>query len=118
MNKPVRRLGLAVVRGRSMQPTLYAGDRLIVLHGASPRRGGLAVVRLPDGTVAVKRATVREPRGWWVESDNQREGVDSWRVGAIPDADVVARVMVRVWPPRWPRRRSGRRLRSRQRRAG
>ena len=106
MNGPVRRLGLAVVRGRSMQPTLYAGDRLLVLHGAPPRRGGLVVVRLPDGTVAVKRATRREPQGWWVESDNLSEGVDSWRVGAIPDAEVVARVVLRVWPPR-RRRRAG-----------
>jgi hypothetical protein len=90
-----------------MQPTLYAGDRLLVLHGASPRQGGLAVVRLPGGTVAVKRATRREPQGWWVESDNQPEGVDSWRVGAIPETDVLARVVARVWPPRRPGRRRG-----------
>ena len=31
--------GLAVVRGRSMQPTLYDGDRLLVRHGAAPREG-------------------------------------------------------------------------------
>jgi phage repressor protein C with HTH and peptisase S24 domain len=82
-----------------MQPTLYDGDRLLVVHGARPRTGGLAVVRLPDGVVAVKRATRREPGGWWVERDNATEGVDSWSVGAIPDADVVARVLVRFWPP-------------------
>ena len=98
---PGRRLGVAVVRGRSMQPTLYDGDRLLVLHGAPPRPGGLAVVRLPDGVVAVKRATRRESSGgWWVERDNPREGVDSWAVGAIPDGDVLARVVVRWWPPR------------------
>ncbi len=89
-----------MVRGRSMQPTLYDGDRLVVLHGAAPRPGGLAVVRLPDGVVAVKRATRREGEGWWVERDNPAEGVDSWLVGAVPDADVVARVLLRVWPPR------------------
>lgn len=98
---PSRRLGLAIVRGRSMQPTLYAGDRLLVLHGAAPRVGGLAVVRLPDGVVAVKRVTRREPEGWWVERDNPAEGVDSWSVGAIPEQDVVARVLVRLWPVRW-----------------
>src|SRR6185312_12148956 len=43
--------GLAVVRGRSMQPTLYDGDRLLVRHGAVPRDGALVVVRLPDGVV-------------------------------------------------------------------
>lgn len=96
--RPARRVGIAVVRGRSMQPSLYDGDRLLVLHGAAPRMRGLAVVRLPDGVVAVKRVTRREGDGWWVERDNPSEGVDSWQVGAIPDADVLARVLVRVWP--------------------
>jgi phage repressor protein C with HTH and peptisase S24 domain len=88
-----------------MQPTLYDGDRLLVVHGAGPRPGGLVVVRLPDGVVAVKRAVRREREGWWVERDNPREGVDSWLVGAVPDEDVVARVIVRIWPLR--RRVSG-----------
>ena len=98
-----RRLGLARVHGRSMQPTLYDGDRLLCLHGAPPRLGRLAVVRLrtPDGpVVAVKRVVERVAEGWWVERDNPREGVDSWRVGAVPDEDVVALVLLRVWPPR------------------
>ncbi|HEU0287398.1 MAG TPA: S24/S26 family peptidase [Nocardioidaceae bacterium] len=90
--------GFAVVRGRSMQPTLWDGDRLLVRYGASPRIGDLAVVRLPDGVVAVKRVARREPGGWWVERDNPAEGVDSWSVGAIPEADIVARVIRRVWP--------------------
>jgi phage repressor protein C with HTH and peptisase S24 domain len=94
--------GFAVVRGRSMQPTLYDGDRLLLRHGAAPRPGDLVVVRLPDGVVAVKRATAHEPAGWWVERDNPLEGVDSWLVGAIPDADVLAVVRARLWPVRWP----------------
>ncbi|MQA25408.1 MAG: peptidase S24 [Micromonosporaceae bacterium] len=92
--------GLAVVRGRSMLPTLRDGDRLLVRYGAAPKIGGLAVVRLPDGVVAVKRVVRREADGWWVERDNPAEGVDSWSAGAIPDSDVVARVVRRVWPPR------------------
>ena len=96
------RIGLARVHGRSMEPTLRAGDRLVVAHGLRPRRGGLAVVRLPDGVLAVKRATSHGPDGWWVERDNPAEGVDSWRVGAIPDHDVVARVLLRL-----PRRAVG-----------
>jgi phage repressor protein C with HTH and peptisase S24 domain len=79
-----------------MAPTLTEGDLLVVLHGGRPRVGRLLVVRLPDGVVAVKRAVRREPGGWWVERDNPREGVDSWRVGAIPDEDVVARVLFAV----------------------
>jgi signal peptidase I len=90
--------GFAVVRGRSMQPTLLDGDRLLVRHGAVPRDGQLVVVRLPDGVVAVKRATGRRDGGWWVERDNPAEGVDSWLVGAIPERDVMAVVQWRVWP--------------------
>ncbi len=81
-----------------MQPTLYDGDRLLVLHGVRPRLGRLAVVRLPDGVVAVKRTTRLEADGWWVERDNPAEGVDSWSVGAIGDEHVLARVLWRVWP--------------------
>ncbi|MFP5253653.1 MAG: S24 family peptidase [Actinomycetes bacterium] len=92
------RIGLAVVRGRSMLPTLRDGDRLVVLHGLPPRPGHLALVRLPGGVLAVKRVTRREADGWWVERDNPREGVDSWSVGAIPDQDVLARVLMRVSP--------------------
>lgn len=94
---PVR-LGLAVVHGRSMLPTLREGERLLVLHGGMPRAGRPVVVRLPDGVVAVKRAVRREPGGWWVEADNQAEGVDSRQLGVIPEEAVVARVLGRVWP--------------------
>ena len=100
-----RRLGLARVHGRSMQPTLLDGDRLVVLHGAIPSPGRLVVVRLPAGVIAVKRATSRQPEGWWVERDNPTEGVDSWLVGAIADEDVLAVVLCRL--PRWLGRPKG-----------
>ena len=100
MSDTTRVWGLAIVRGRSMQPTLYDGDRLLVRHGRQPRAGGLVVVRLPNGVVAVKRAVRREPAGWWVKRDNPTEGVDSRRVGVIADEDVLARVYGRVWPLR------------------
>ena len=95
------RYGFAVVTGRSMEPSLRAGDRLLVRYAATPRPGDLAVVRLPDRPIAVKRVTRRTPEGWWVERDNPDEGVDSWLVGAVADEDVVARVVTRVWPWRW-----------------
>jgi len=90
------RWGLAVVRGRSMQPTLRPGDRLLVRHGGRPAPGRLAVVVLPDGTLAVKRLAWLEPAGWWVERDSPTEGVDSWVVGAVPQVRGV--VVCRVWP--------------------
>jgi signal peptidase I len=83
-----------------MEPTLYDGDRLLLLHAGRPRPGGLVVVRLPDGVVAVKRVGHREPDGWWVERDNPAAGVDSWTVGAVPDDAVLGTVLCRFWPPR------------------
>ncbi|HEX5997686.1 MAG TPA: S24 family peptidase [Jiangellales bacterium] len=98
------RYGFAVVRGDSMEPTLRDGDRLLVRYGAVPRLGRLAVVRLPGrGGASVKRVTRRDGDGWWVERDNPTQGVDSWLVGAIPEADLLAVVLARVWPR--PRRR-------------
>ena len=93
--------GLVAVAGRSMEPTLRDGDRLLVRWGAVPVAGRVAVVRLPGGRpLAVKRLLRREPEGWWVERDNPAEGVDSWSVGAVPDSDVLGLVVRRVWPPR------------------
>jgi hypothetical protein len=93
-------LGLAVVEGVSMSPTLQAGDRLLVRYGARPRAGALAVVRLPQRPLSVKRLGHHTDEGWWVERDNPERGTDSWTagVGALPETDVVAVVLARVWP--------------------
>jgi type IV secretory pathway protease TraF len=86
-----------------MLPTLEAGDRLLVRYAAPITPGRLVLARLPDGVLAVKRATERrvtgagEP-GWWLLSDNPDEGVDSRHRGAIPERDVVGVVVARVWP--------------------
>lgn len=90
--------GFAVVRGRSMEPTLRDGDRLLVRYGSAPKVGDVAIVRLPERGVAVKRISRRGSVGWWVERDNPAEGVDSWLVGAIPDDDVLGIALARVWP--------------------
>src|SRR4051794_756297 len=103
-NAGVRRWEVVVVRGRSMLPTLAEGDLLLVRGGPGTRRraraGRLAVVRLPGGRpVGVKRLGVRDAEGWWVERDNALEGVDSWQLGAaVPDADVLGVVALRLWP--------------------
>jgi len=96
--------GIATVHGRSMEPTLHEGDRVLVLYGTRPRPGRMAVVRLPDGErgprpLAVKRVTgpaPGEPGAWWVERDNPVDGIDSWHVGAIPGADVLGVVIARL----------------------
>jgi SOS-response transcriptional repressor LexA len=92
------RFGIAVVRGRSMTPTLHDGDRLLVRYGAPPRPGAIAIVRFPDGVVAVKRLDHQAPDGWWVARDNPVEGRDSWSVGAVAEGDVLAVAWGRVWP--------------------
>ena len=101
----LRALELVRVRGRSMLPTLADGDVLLTRSGRHvhrrAREGRLAVVRLsPDRPVSVKRLGIRDPGGWWVERDNPAEGTDSWQLGrAVPDADILGLVLLRVWPP-------------------
>ncbi len=92
------RLGMALVRGRSMAPTLHDGDRLLVCHGLRPRAGAVAVVRFADGVLAVKRLDHHTAQGWWVARDNVREGRDSWSAGAVPDDGVLALALLRLWP--------------------
>jgi type IV secretory pathway protease TraF len=86
-----------------MRPGLRSGDRLLVDYRRRARPGDLVVARLPDGTVAVKRATERrttragEP-GWWLLSDDPAVGVDSRHRGVVPAKDVLAVVRFRLWP--------------------
>jgi type IV secretory pathway protease TraF len=92
-----------------MRPTLVPGDRLLVRYAAPVTAGRLVLARFPDGTLAVKRAAERrETRssgpGWWLLSDDPDAGVDSRQRGAIPEDDVVAVVVARLWPR--PRRGS------------
>ena len=93
-------LGRVLVRGRSMEPTLRDGDQLLVRWGGRPRTGRLVVVRWPDRPLSVKRARLRSDDGWWVERDNVAEGVDSWQAGPVPPEDVLATVLLRLWPLR------------------
>jgi phage repressor protein C with HTH and peptisase S24 domain len=104
-NASTPRLGFAIVRGRSMLPTLREGDRLMVRYAARVSPGHLVLARFPDGTLAVKRAVERRTTAagqpaWWLLSDNPEEGVDSRHRGAVPEGDVLAVVGARVWPPR------------------
>jgi|SRR3954452_6710212 phage repressor protein C with HTH and peptisase S24 domain len=92
---------LARVSGTSMQPTLHDGEVLLVRKGRRPRRGDIAIVVLAEREgVAVKRITDYREDGWWVERDNPAEGTDSWLVGAIPDGNVLAVAVARLWPLR------------------
>lgn len=92
------RWGLAVVRGRSMEPTLRGGDRLLVRYSAARRVGRVAVVRFDDGVVAVKRLSLHDADGWWVSRDNPAEGRDSWSAGPVTDQSVLGIATARLWP--------------------
>ena len=109
-------LGIVTVRGGSMEPTLHTGDRMVVLRGAPPRLGQLAIVRLPPHEsgqprpLAIKRVTRRDPddpQRYWVESDNQSApGVaDSWThgIGSLARDQIRALVLFRI--PLMPGRR-------------
>jgi phage repressor protein C with HTH and peptisase S24 domain len=88
-----------------MLPTLADKQRLLVVYDASVRVGDLVLARFADGTLVVKRATERRTTatgapGWWLTSDNPDVAVDSRHRGPVPETEVLARVVARVWPPR------------------
>jgi nickel-type superoxide dismutase maturation protease len=104
----VARLDTARVAGRSMSPRIRDGDLLLVLREAPARPGDVVVCRRPDrpDLLVVKRAVTRLTTGWWVAGDNPAASDDSRDFGVVPDDLVVARVLLRYWPPR--RRPGGR----------
>ena len=92
-----------MVSGDSMRPGLRAGDRLLVDYRRSPAPGDVVVVRAPGRPLSVKRAAQRRPTelgepGWWLLSDDPEHGTDSRTYGAVAEADVVAVVVMRIWP--------------------
>lgn len=92
--------GLLRVAGASMEPTLRAGDVLLVWWGARSQPGDLVVFRHPSaGVLTVKRLTGHDPSDpsrWWVERDSATVGSDSWSFGSLARDDLLARVITRV----------------------
>ena len=87
-----------------MEPTLRAGDWLLVLRTIrpgrvlAPRPGQLVVARHPErpALLLVKRAARLDPGGWWLASDNPAAGaVDSARFGPVPPELIEGRVLFR-----------------------
>jgi nickel-type superoxide dismutase maturation protease len=103
---PVWRVAVAE---RSMEPALRPGDWLLVRRsmraGRQPRvrQRQVVIARHPGRPelLLVKRASRRDPGGWWLESDNPGAGaVDSRAFGAVPPELIEGRVMLRYWPLR------------------
>ena len=108
-----------VVAGRSMEPALRHGDRVLVdlwtYRQREPRIGELVLFEGPDGEVMVKRLARRPPhaelrsRNWggvdfgaapsfWLLGDNPDSSRDSRRFGLVPKKRLRGRVIVRYWP--------------------
>jgi signal peptidase I len=106
MQWPVWRVAVAE---RSMEPALRPGDWLLAWRGVRPNRpvkvrpGQIVIARHPGqpGMLLVKRAVVRQPGGWWLQSDNAAvAAVDSRVFGPVPAPLIEARVLLRYWPGR------------------
>jgi nickel-type superoxide dismutase maturation protease len=92
----------AEVAEQSMLPALRPGDWLLARRTRRVRPGQVVLAWHPDrpGFLLVKRAARRVDGGWWLSSDNPSAGaVDSSRFGPVRDDLIVARVLVRYWPP-------------------
>ncbi len=88
-----------------MVPTLVPGDACLVHWGGRPRTGDVVVARLPARPLGIKRARWHDAAGWWLASDNPREGTDSATFGQVGGEDVLGRVVLCYWPrPRLVRR--------------
>jgi signal peptidase I len=96
-----------VVAGRSMEPALLPGDRVLVdrwTYGyRDPRVGEIVLLEGPSGRPMVKRvSSLREPRaadGLWVVGDNVAHSADSRQFGPLPATRLRGRVVCRYWPP-------------------
>ncbi len=110
LRERVPHVGLARVRGSSMEPALRDGQLLLICYAGSSicrlRLGCLVVVELPPDhggharPRAVKRLTrIEADGGLWVESDNTSDvrRVDSWTVGPLLPSALLA-VVVFTFP--------------------
>lgn len=92
------------VTGPSMAPALRDGD-FVLARRTRPERiraGEVVVARHPgraDGLLVIKRAARRVGAGWWLLSDNDFVTSDSREFGAVPEAAVLARAVLRLRDP-------------------
>jgi nickel-type superoxide dismutase maturation protease len=91
-----------VVEGRSMEPTLAPGDRLLVVRARRVHAGDVVAVRDPRGArrVLVKRVSAVLDDEIVVRGDNPSASTDSRSFGPVPASAVLGRV-VRCYAPPW-----------------
>jgi inner membrane protease subunit 1 len=91
-----------VVEGRSMEPTLAPGDRLLVARTRGLHAGDVVAVRDPRDRrrVLVKRIGAVLEDGLVLHGDNPGASTDSRTLGPVPSSAVLGRV-VRRYAPSW-----------------
>ncbi|MCB4377223.1 MULTISPECIES: nickel-type superoxide dismutase maturation protease [unclassified Synechococcus] len=95
-----RRL-LLRIEGRSMQPTLEPGDRVLVrrLNSSSTLRlGSVLVTWHPQRSDIrlIKRLNRIEPNGLWLLGDHQAESTDSRQLGTVATSLLIGEVVARL----------------------
>ena len=93
-----------VVEGRSMEPTLEAGDRLLLvrpLRGRRPRVGDIVAATdpRPGGRLLIKRVASVQGDRVLIEGDNQSSSTDSGDFGPVDRRAIVGRAVYRYGPP-------------------
>ena len=109
----------AVVRGRSMIPTLVPGERVLfdrlayelrrprrseVVLAAHPARPGVRLIKrlaaLPGDMIEIDRASRQlGPDQYWLLGDACAESTDSRQLGPVRRRDILARAWIAYWPP-------------------
>ena len=84
-----------------MEPSLAAGDRLLVRRSQRPRRGDVVALRDPRDTarVLVKRVAELNDDGVVVVGDNPGASTDSRTFGPVSRAALIGVALYRYGPP-------------------
>ena len=95
------------IEGPSMEPTIAAGDWLLVdplaYRDQPPDLDDLVLSADPrdPGLVLIKRVVSVDPDGWLrLEGDDPMRSTDSRVFGAVDPENVSGRPWFRYWPPR------------------
>lgn len=98
-----RGFDLVQVRGRSMTPALWPGDRLVVVPLRRAPRAG-EIVLAPDprepSRELVKRVVAVNATGVVLRGDNPAASTDARTFGDVPLQGVRWRAVARTWPLR------------------
>lgn len=94
-------ISVGTVRGTSMQPTLYEGDKVILLNHVVPHNGDIVIIdtsKVPtykqDAPYIVKRYYAdKSTAGYYILGDNTNSSYDSRYFGEVPKNSISAVVL-------------------------